>query len=101
MDVFTGAFSLFGTIVSNCSAYQAIAACQCKLYHEYQKSHAGPAPDEVWTGIAAEQQCMKHQLSVMEHIGAPKPEIDYTKQQADGHYIKENENWQDYEKRNW
>ena len=29
-----------------------------------------------------------------------KPEIDYTKQQADGHYIKENENWQDYEKRN-
>jgi len=36
-------------------------------------------PDDVWTGTAAEQQCMKHQLAVMEHIGATKGEIDYAK----------------------
>jgi hypothetical protein len=42
---------------------------------------------------------MKHQLLVMEQIGASTWEIDYAKTQADGHYVKDNEKWQDYKKR--
>jgi hypothetical protein len=58
-------------------------------------------PDAVWTGNAAERQCMKHQIVVMERIGASQWEIDHAKKQADGHYAKGNETWQDYEKRKW
>ena len=72
-----------------------------KLYHEYQKAHVGWVPNSVWTGTGAEQKCMKHQLTVMERIGATKQEIDYAKTQADGHYVKDNETWHDHKKRKW
>ncbi|MGD0090508.1 MAG: hypothetical protein ABSE73_11365 [Planctomycetota bacterium] len=85
-----------------CAATIAHDSFHSKLYHDYQKAHDGKVPDAVWTGKEAEQQCMKHQLAVMERIGATKWEIDYAKKQADGHYVKDNESWADYKKeRKW
>jgi hypothetical protein len=87
--------------VTWCAATIAHDSYHSKLYHDYRDSHAGHVPDDVWTGTAAEQQCMKHQLAVMERIKAPKSEIDWARQQADGHYVKDSGGWQDYQKRNW
>ncbi|MDB6108447.1 MAG: hypothetical protein JWR69_197 [Pedosphaera sp.] len=84
-----------------CAATIAHDSFHSKLYHEYQKAHDGPVPDVVWTGTAAEQQCMQHQLAVMQRIGAPQREIDHAKQEADGQYVKDKETWGDYEKRKW
>jgi hypothetical protein len=84
-----------------CAATIAHDSFHSKLYHDYQKVHGWQVPDAIWTGIAAEQQCMKHQLEVMKHIGATQWEINYAKTQADGHYVKDNETWQDYEKGKW
>jgi hypothetical protein len=87
--------------LSWCATTIAHDSFHSKLYREYQHEHGGRVPDAIWTGPAAERQCMKHQLLVMERIGATKWEIDYAKKQADGHYEKENETWQEYKKRNW
>jgi hypothetical protein len=87
--------------LSWCAATIAHDSYHSKLYHEYQKTHGGDVPAAVWTGTAAEQQCMKHQLDVMQRIGATQWEIDYAKKQADGHYAKDHETWEDYNKRKW
>jgi len=87
--------------VTWCAATIAHDSFHSKLYHDFQKTRGGEVPDAVWIGTAAEQQCMKHQLAVMERIGAAKHEIDYARKEADGHYAKDNESWQDYEKRKW
>src|SRR5258708_320212 len=84
--------------VTWCAATIAHDSFHSKLYHDYRKAH-GHVPDDVWTGIAAEQQCMKHQIAVMEHIGASKGEIDYARTHADGHYANEHRTWSDYTKR--
>jgi hypothetical protein len=84
-----------------CAATIAHDSFHSKLYHDYQKVHDGEVPGVVWTGTAAEQQCMKYQLAVMEQIGATKQEIDYAKKLADGHYVKDNETWEDYKNRKW
>jgi hypothetical protein len=75
-----------------CAATIAHDSFHSKLYHDYLKAH-GQVPNDIWTGTAAEQQCMKHQLAVMEQIGASKWEIDYAKTQADGHYANEKRTW--------
>jgi hypothetical protein len=90
--------------VTWCAATIAHDSFHSKLYHEYEKSHPGQVPDNIWTGIEAERACMKHQLAVMERIGAPKGEIDHAKTQADGRYLKGTnglETWRDYTNRNW
>ena len=85
-----------------CAATIAHDSFHSKLYHDYQKAHGSEVPDAVWTGTAAERQCMKHQLAVMERIGATMQEIDYAKKMADGHYVKDNETWKDYKaNRTW
>jgi hypothetical protein len=84
-----------------CAATIAHDSFHSKLYHDYLKGQSGPVPDSVWTGTLAEQACMKYQLAVMERIGAPKAEIDYAVEQADGHYVKDHESWDDYKKHNW
>jgi len=84
-----------------CAATIAHDSFHSKLYHDYGRTNAGVVPDNVWTGKAAEQQCMAHQILVMQHIGASKREIDHAKSQADGHYAKENETWEEYKKRTW
>ncbi|MGH7970605.1 MAG: hypothetical protein ACREIC_17910 [Limisphaerales bacterium] len=84
-----------------CAATIAHDSFHSKLYHDYKRGHAGPVPDLEWTGVAAEQQCMKHQLDVMKRIGAPKPELEHARAEADGHYVKDNETWEDYRKRSW
>ena len=87
--------------VTWCAAAIAHDAFHSKLYHDHRHVHGGAVPDAVWTGKEAEQKCMKHQLAVMERIGATQWEIDYAKKQADGQYIKDKETWQDYQKRKW
>lgn len=84
-----------------CAATIAHDSLHSKQYRDCQTATHKPALDSAWTGRAAERQCMKHQLRVMERIGAPKRELDYARQQADGHYAKDNESWQDYTNRNW
>ena len=84
-----------------CAATIAHDSLHSKLYHDYQRVHGGKVPDDVWIGRTAEQQCMKHQLTVMNHIGATKWETDYAKNMADGHYVKDNETWGDYNNRKW
>ena len=84
-----------------CAATIAHDSFHSKLYHDYRKAHGGPVPDTVWTGKAAERQCMRHQLQVMKLIGAGKWEIDHAQKQADGHYAKDGETWKEYEKRKW
>lgn len=85
-----------------CAATIAHDSFHSKLYHDHLKTHGGNGghvPDKVWTGIEAEKQCVKHQLLVMEHIGASKWEIDHAKTQQDGHYAKDNETWEEYHKK--
>ena len=82
-----------------CAATIAHDSFHSKLYHDHHKTHGGHVPDSVWTGREAEKQCMKHQLLVMEHIGASKWEIDHAKTQQDGHYAKDNETWEEYNKK--
>lgn len=88
-----------------CTATIAHDSFHSKLFHEYEKAHRGPVPDSVWTGVGAEQQCMKHQIDVMKNIGAPSAEISYAEQQADGHYVKSNQgrlgSWLSYLNRSW
>lgn len=79
--------------VTWCAATIAHDALHSKLYHDHSKVHGGAVPDAVWTGKEAEKQCMKHQLVVMERIGATQWEIDYSKKQSDGHYVKDKETW--------
>lgn len=84
-----------------CAATLAHDSFHAKLYRDYKKAHGDRVPDVVWTGTAAEQQCMKFQLSVMEHIGASKVEIEHARKQADGHYVKDGETWSEYNERRW
>jgi hypothetical protein len=58
-------------------------------------------PRDVWTGKAAEQQCMKHQIAVMERIGATKREIDHAKKLSDGQHVRDSNDWEEYRKRKW
>jgi hypothetical protein len=84
-----------------CAATMAHDSFHSKIYLDYWKAHDGNVPDVAWTGTAAERECMKHQLEVMNRIGATQKEIDYAKQQADGHYVKDHETWEDYSKQKW
>lgn len=74
-----------------------------KLYHDYLDAHPAArfVPVEAWTGKAAETACVAHQVSVLKDVGAPPSEVDWARSQADGNYVKENETWKDYEKRDW
>lgn len=81
-----------------CAATMAHDSFHSKLYHDYKGAHDQEVPDAVWTGTAAEQECMKHQLEVMERIKATTWEKNYAKKQADGHYVKDHETWDDYNK---
>lgn len=87
--------------VTWCASTIAHDSYHSKLYHDYQKEHEGPVPDGIWGGIAAEQRCMKHQLEVMQTVGAPASEINYAKTMADGHYVTDHDTWKDYKNRDW
>lgn len=87
--------------VTWCAATIAHDSYHSKLYHGYRSAHSGPVPDAAWTGAAAEQECMKHQLEVMHRIGASDWEIHYARTLADGHYVTNAASWQEYENRKW
>lgn len=85
-----------------CAATIAHDAFHSKLYHDYRSAHGTPVPNAIWTGLQAEQACMKHQLAVMKAIGSPTNEVTHAEQQADGHYVKDHETWEDFRKnRKW
>ena len=82
--------------VTWCAATIAHDSFHSKLYHEYRRAHDGPVPSAVWKGREAEQQCIKHQLAVMERIGAPIEEIDHTKSLEDGRFVNDDGTRDDY-----
>jgi len=76
----------------------------CKLYHGYASTKGLPVPHEIFSGMAAERQCLTHQAWVLSAVGAPAREIDHVRAgdgrhfdlNGDGRYTSE-----DYERRNW
>ena len=60
-----------------CAGVIAHDSFHSKLYHDYQKSHGGKVPDEIWIGHEAERRCLRHQVQVLKEIGAPESEITY------------------------
>ena len=44
---------------------------------------------------------MKHQIAVMEQIGAATWEIEHAITYADGHYVKDHDTWRDYRARKY
>jgi len=98
-------FDMSGTTafysITWCAAAIAHDAYHSKLYHDYRKKHSGDVPLDAWTGKRAEQRCMKHQIAVMERIGAPKKELEHAKKMADGQFVKDNKDWEEYRKRKW
>jgi hypothetical protein len=84
-----------------CAATIAHDSYHSKLYHDYLRSHSDAVPGDVWTGQSAERECMRHQIAVMRQIEAPKSEIDHAISMSDGHFVKEHETWDDYQKRDY
>lgn len=87
--------------VTWCASVIAHDSFHSKLYHDYRGPGQREVPAPVWTGRAAERQCMTHQLSVMHRIGAPLPEIQWARSHADGRYVRDGETREDYLRRNW
>ncbi len=52
--------------VTWCASVIAHDSFHSKLYHDYLKSHGGLVPYDIWTGAAAEKQCLVHQTNVLE-----------------------------------
>ena len=78
-----------------CASIIAHDSFHSKLYHDYQKAHAGNVPDDIWIGHAAEIKCLKHQTQVLKDIGAPEKEITYCSN------ISPDYSDVPYQKRNW
>jgi|WetSurSiteA1Bulk_404760.scaffolds.fasta_scaffold59875_1 hypothetical protein len=78
--------------VTWCAATIAHDSFHSKLYHDYLKAHDGPVPSTIYKGREVERQCVKHQLAVMERIGAPAEEIFNAMQSEDGNFVDENGN---------
>ena len=74
--------------VTWCAGGIAHESIHSKLYHDYKNTHDGPVPGTIWKGTEAEKICMQQQVAVLQHIGAPRFEVDYARTQADGHYVK-------------
>lgn len=90
--------------LANRSAFYSITWCagiiahdsyHSKLYHDYKSTHLRSVPDDVWTGVEAERQCIAYQLNIAIKIGSPQHEIDYIKTLDGTHYDAP------YEERDW
>jgi hypothetical protein len=89
------------TWCAGCIAHDSIHS---KLYHDWQRTNSNPVPDEIWTGAAAEKQCLEHQVKVLVQIGAPTNEIIYCRQVKPDFFDvnKHGTNtWEDFKRRNW
>jgi len=89
------------TWCAGCIAHDSIHS---KLYHDWQRTNSSPVPDGVWTGAAAEKQCLEHQVRVLKQIGAPTNEIVYCSQVKPDFFDvnKHGTNtWEDFKQRNW
>lgn len=77
------------------------------LFHEAKKrgetsSDTDPWHTDVWTGNAAEKQCLEIQRKTLEELVAEKNLIDYVKNlETNPQYHGNNKSWEDYQKRNW
>ncbi len=53
-------------------------SCHSRQYHDYENIHPGaPVPVEIYTGEAAENDCIRYQFGVLEKMGASKKMLDY------------------------
>lgn len=69
-----------------CASSIAHDSIHSKLYNDYQNTHFGEVPVSIWTGKAAEHQCLAFQTKVLKEIGAPEDEIRYCSQIPDDFY---------------
>jgi hypothetical protein len=81
--------------VTWCAGDIAHDSFHSKLYHEYQTTHSGSVPDDVWIGHAAEIKCLKFQVTALKEIDAPRNEIVYCEN------ISPDYSDVPYSKRNW
>jgi hypothetical protein len=73
-------------------------ACHSKQYHDYLLEHSGETtvPENVWTGEAAELQCLDLQSDALQKIGADQATLDHLENSKKSKY------WEvDYEDRWW
>lgn len=72
-------------------------ACHSRQYHVYLSEHPGSlVPNDVFTGKAAEAECLDVQKDALEKIGASQTTIDYVKNIINSEY------WNvEYRKRWW
>jgi len=66
-----------------------------KLYNQYLTAHPGiPVPADVWTGQAAENQCIAVQYKALEDLGADAATLKYLQSQTNSNYWQqENRTW--------
>jgi hypothetical protein len=87
-----------------CAGTIAHDSYHSKLYHDHRARNPGSVPGSVWSGEEAELKCIRHQIEVMELIGAPKHEIEHCRQ-ADGKHADIDKDgkydWEDFKKRDW
>lgn len=60
-----------------------------KLYWDFRGSRPTHVPPRIWGGRDAEVICMRHQIAVMQRIGASSAELAWARSQADGHYVED------------
>ncbi|WCN37198.1 hypothetical protein [Aneurinibacillus uraniidurans] len=66
-------------------------AYHSKLYNDYARTKKTAVPDDVWTGMKAEMQCLARQTNTLKKINAPLSEQKYAQS-------LQNQNWWDNNK---
>lgn len=62
-------------------------ACHAKLYRDYLDAHSAAAvPAEIYSGQAAEKQCLDVQYDALKKVGADRSTLDYVKNISDTQY---------------
>lgn len=60
-----------------CASTIAHETCHSKLYNDYRMQVGEPVPLWISVGPAAEHQCLRSELAVLEFLDAPNSEIDW------------------------
>ena len=68
------------TSVPWCAAAIAHETCHSKLYNDYRTRVGKPVPLWIDAGPAAEHQCLRSELPVLEFLDAPQRDIDFVRQ---------------------
>ena len=69
-------------------------SCHSRQYDDYAKVHPGvTVPPELFSGEAAEKECIRYQYGVLEKIGAPKKMLDYVANSSSTRYRDTRNAW--------